>query len=75
MDRDRIVPKVLYMPLVAVETSAVHWLVLVADPGGLPVLPVAMAEKKVLVGEEARGVLFVVELSTGWWLLLIPKIQ
>lgn len=60
------------MPLLGMETSAAHRLVLVADLGGLPLLPVAMAEMKVLVGEEARGFLSVVELSTGWWLLLTP---
>lgn len=68
-------PKVLYMPLLDVETSAAHRLLPVADLGGLPPLPVAVAEIKVLVGEEARGVFSVVELLTGWWLLLTPKIQ
>lgn len=74
-DEDRIVPKVLYMPLLAAETSAAHRLVPVADPGGLPPLPVAVAEMKVLVGEEARGFFSVVELLTGRSLLLTPKIQ
>lgn len=68
-------PKVLYMPLMDVETSAAHRLLLVADLGGLPPLPVAVAEMKALVGEEARGFFSVVELLTGRWLLLTPKIQ
>lgn len=73
-DKDRIVPKVLYMPLLDVESSAAHRL-LVADLGGLPPLLVAMAEMKALVGEEARGFFSVVELLTGRWLLLTPTIQ
>lgn len=64
-------PKVLYMSLLDVETSAAHRLLPVADLGGLP-LPVAVAEMKAVVGEEARGFFSVVELLTGRWLLLTP---
>ena len=67
--------KVLYMPLLDVETSAAHRLLPVADLGDLPPLLVAVAEMKALVGEEAREFFSVVELLTGRWLLLTPKIQ
>lgn len=55
-------PKVLYVPLLDVEISAGHRLLPAGDLGGLPLLPVTMAEMKVLVGEESRGFSSVVEL-------------
>lgn len=75
MDEDWTVPKVLYVPLLDVETSAAHGLLPMGDLRDLPPLLVAMAEMKALVGEEARGFFSVIELLTGPWLLLTPKIQ
>jgi len=72
---DRVMPKVLYVPLLDMESSAAQVLLPVADRGGLPPLPVTVAEAKALVGEEARGFFSVVELLTGRWLLLTPRMQ
>lgn len=73
MDKDWVVPKVLYMPLLDVEPSAAAQRLLPeADLGGLPLLLLLdMAEMGALVAEEGREVFS----ASGWWLLLAPKIQ
>ncbi|KAJ7419136.1 hypothetical protein BTVI_26549 [Pitangus sulphuratus] len=48
MDKDRIVPEVLYVPLLDVETSAAHGLLVVADLGVLPPLLLPVAEMESL---------------------------
>lgn len=63
------------MPPLDVESSVAHPLLSVANLRGLLLLPVALAEMKVLVGEEAREFAIVVELLTGRWLLLTPKTE
>lgn len=71
MDKDWVVPKVLYMPLLDVEPSAAaQGLLPEADLGGLLLL-LDVAEMGALVAEEGREVFS----ASGRWLLLAPKIQ
>lgn len=73
MDKDWVVPTVLYMPLLDVEPSAAaQGLLPEADLGGLPLLLLLdVAEMGALVAEEGREVFS----ASGRWLLLAPKIQ
>lgn len=62
MDKDWVVPKVLYVALLDVEPEA--------ELGGLPAL-LDVAEMGALVAEELREVFS----ATGGWLPLAPKIK
>lgn len=71
MDKDWVVPTVLFMPLLDVEPSAAAQRLLPeADLGGLLLL-LDVAEMGALVAEEGREVCS----ASGRWLLLAPKIQ